>query len=144
MVRHKHIKNPKITFKEQLTTKDHDLASAIKNNNLCLLPRQYLRENSNQLESLFRTSAEHITNKKLSQLAPEIINTYLKPPFTENDLLEKPPRVLSESPRVEDRTSNNFYSLLNKSLCKTTSPKIMRNTIDKQSADGYFEGTFQK
>ena len=38
-------KKPKITFEEQLTTVAHDLASAIKNNNLYLLPNQDLREN---------------------------------------------------------------------------------------------------
>ena len=40
-------KKTKITFEEKLTTAAHDLASAIKNKNLHLLPNQELRENVN-------------------------------------------------------------------------------------------------
>ena len=58
-----HLKKSKTTFEEQLTTAAHDLASAIKNNNSYLLPNHDLRENINQLESLFRTSVKHITRK---------------------------------------------------------------------------------
>ena len=59
-------------------------------------------------------------------------------------ILQKTPSVLVESPRVEDRASNHSDSLLNKSLYKTTSPKIMHNTIDKKSVDACFQGVFQK
>ena len=78
----------KITFEEQLTTAIHDLASAIKNNNLHLLPNHDLRENINQLESLFRTSVEYITRKKLTPLAPERTGTDLKPLLQEMILLQ--------------------------------------------------------
>lgn len=64
-------KKPKTIFEEQLTTATHDLASAIKNNNPCLLPNQDLRENANTLEYFFRTSVEHVNNSKLTPLTLE-------------------------------------------------------------------------
>ena len=70
-------KNPKTTFEEQLIAAAYDLASAIKNNNLHLLPKHDLRENINQLESLFRNSVEQITRKNLTPLAPENTNKLL-------------------------------------------------------------------
>ena len=73
------------------------------------------------------------------RLAPERTNADLKTPFAENNPPEKPPRVIAECPRAEDRASNDYIcnvklsdSLPNKSLCKTKSPKIMYTTIDKQ------------
>ena len=57
-------KQPKITHEEQLTTEAHELAKAIKHDNLCMLPNKKLRDNMTQLESLFRTSVESIVKKK--------------------------------------------------------------------------------
>ena len=109
-----------------------------------MLPSQDLRENINQLESLFRTIVEHMTKKKLTPLAPESTKTDLKTPIVTDDPRAKLPRVLAESLRVKDRTSNHSDSLFNKSLCKTTLPKIMRNTINKQSEDEHLQAAFQK
>ena len=143
MVRHKYFLN-KITFEEQLTTATHDLASAIKDNILCLLPNHDLRENINQLESIFRTSVEDTTRKILTPLAPEDTKTDLKTPIATDDLPEKLPRVLAQSPMVKERISNHPEILLKICSYKTMSPKILRNATTNQSADSYLQGTFRK
>jgi len=144
-------KKPKISFEEQLATAAHDLASTIKNNNLYLLPNQDLRKNINQLESLFRTSVEQITMNKLTPLAPEQTNEDIKIPITQNDatvdpprVIAKSPRVIAESPRVKTSNPSNPETLLNKSLYRTISPKIVHEDTSKHLAEAYHQGTFQR
>ena len=134
-------KKPKISFEEQLATAAHDLASAIKNNNLYLLPNQDLQKNINQLESLFQTSIEQIITKKLTPLALETTNKDIKIPITQNNPIVEPPRVTAEPPRVTTKIPHEMF--LNKSHYRTISPKIVHKDTTKHLVEAYHQGTFQ-
>ena len=96
------------------------------------LPSQDLRDNINQLESLFRVCVENITKRKLTPLVPEHSNSDLQQPFSSDEssqtiitpIESKPdeaPRVTKAPPRVTTRTKDN----------------------DPYSADAYLQGTLR-
>ena len=109
-----------------------------------MLPNQDLRENINQLESLFGTSVEYITDSKLTPIAPEKINTDTKIAVAPNDPLVKLPRVSSQPTKVKEKTLRDPEILLNKISYKTVSPKILHSVPNNQSAEAYRQDNFQK
>ena len=81
---------------------------------------------------------------KLTPLAPEQTNADIKIPVAQNYSTVDPPRVIAELPREKTSKPYNSEILLNKSLCKTISPKIVHEDNPKYLADAYHQGIFQQ
>ena len=111
---------PKISHEEQLTIAAHDLARAICHNNLYTLPNQDLREQINNLESLFRTTVESITRTKLTPLVPELSSYNTQEPRVTKHNLQKQPRVINNT----EQPNSNSLTLETTTILSTKQPDL--------------------
>ena len=82
--------------------------------------------------------------KKLTLLAPKSTNKDLEITFKENYPPLELLRVIAQLPRVKSTPLYNPEITLNKRYYKTISPKILHDDATKQSAEAYYQRTFQK